>query len=166
MMQTNLTRLASAAMFISSAFAASPTKSATPVREVEKPALSAVAASCNVDLLTLNSGICAAMTVPAGKVFVMEQVSAACAFNDAAPVAVLALSVRTSIGSNPNVDLEIPMVKQATGNGFAYWKGSPAVRSYADSGTVIQPFAMRTSSDVVTFGVCSVTLIGHYIEPQ
>jgi hypothetical protein len=166
MTQTTLIRLASAAMFLSSAFAGAPgggTSGPTLVKEVEKPGLSAVATACDIPLLSQSNGICSSMTVPAGKVLVIEHISAICGFNDAAPVSVLALSVRTSIGASPNVDVEIPMVKQATGNGFAYWKGSSAVRSYANPGTVVQPFALRTTG-AVTLGFCTVTVIGHYLQ--
>ena len=177
MTQTILIRLATAAMFVSSAFAnqaaanqagAQPgggTTSPTPVKEVEKPALSAVAASCDVVLQNQSNGICSALIVPAGKVLVIEHLSGICGFNDAAPVSVLALNVRTSIGGSPNVDVEIPMTKQAVGNGFAYWKGSHAVRSYANPGTVVQPFGLRTTG-AVTLGYCSVTVIGHYVQAQ
>lgn len=155
-------------MVFTSAFAAQPgggTPSTTPVKEVEKPALSAVAASCDILLQNQGSGICTAMTVPAGKALVIEHLSAICGFNDAAPVSVLALNVRTSIAASPYVDLEIPMTKQAVGNGFAYWKGSQAVRSYANPGTLVQPFGLRTAG-AVTLGYCSVTLIGHYVAVQ
>src|SRR5262245_25007593 len=77
MTQTILIRLASAAMVLSSAFAANqPGTSPTPVKEVEKPALSAVAASCDIVLLNQTNGICTAMTVPLGKVLVVEHASA------------------------------------------------------------------------------------------
>jgi hypothetical protein len=127
--------------------------------------LSAVAASCDITLISQSNSICTALTVPAGKVLVIEHISGVCSFNDAAPVSVLALNVRTSIGGSPNVDVEIPITKQAVGNGFAYWKGSHAVRSYANPGTTVQPFALRTVG-AVTLGYCSVTVIGHYIQTQ
>ena len=168
MILTSMIRFAAAALFLTAAYAGQPTggtTTPTPVREVEKPAFSAVSAYCDVILVSQNSGICTAMTVPAGKILVIDHTSAVCSFNEAAPVSVLALNFRTAIAANPNVDVEIPMVKQAVGNGFAYWKGSLSTRSYANPGTLVQAFGLRTSG-TVTYGYCAVTLIGHYVQAQ
>lgn len=162
------------AIFVATAFAAPPgggggstTPTPTPVKEVVKPALSAVAARCDISLFNQFNGSCTAMTVPSGQILVIEHLSANCSFNQSATVEVLALNVRTTIaaGPSPYVDIEIPMTKQGAGNGFAYWKGSQVVRSYADPGTNVQPYALRTSG-TVTNGTCHVQVIGHTVQAQ
>jgi hypothetical protein len=166
---TNMIRAAAAALSLTAAYAGQPTAGTappTPGKEVEKPALSAVAASCDIPLISQSNGTCDPLTVPAGKVLVVEHLSGTCGFNDAARVSVLAFSMRTLIGGNANVDIEIPVTKQAASNGLARWKGSFAVRTYANSGSPLQVCALRATGSV-TFGYCTVTVIGHYVPtPQ
>lgn len=171
MTKKTLIPFASLALCIGSSFAAPPgggsTSGPTLVKEVAKPALSAIAAKCDISLTNQFNGSCTAMTVPTGQILVIEHLSASCSFNQSATVDVLALNVRTTVAAGPSsyVDIEVPMAKQAAGNGYAYWKGSQMVRGYADPGTNVQPYALRTTGTVAS-GYCAVQIVGHTVQAQ
>lgn len=123
------------ALALSAAFAQSWSQ---PVREVDRPAKSAIQGTCYVSiaagendnisdcsLYNLSGNLVSA--IPDGKALVIENVSATCSIPAAAPFRTLNIGT-TSMRTN------VPLIQQGTNSAYNYMVGAQLVKVYIPAG--------------------------------
>lgn len=132
-----------------------------PVREVERPAKSAVQTQATATWSTLDSPVSALLyTVPAGKRLVIETVTTACA--TPATDSLLRVLLRLSLNGNQSLQYLSFNYRGTSTNGAKIYESSQSIRFYADSGTQVRGEAYRDSPLTVPQG-CTFTFAG-YLE--
>ncbi len=111
---------------------------AQPVREVEKPAKSAIQGSCYVSIASGENDNATDCTlyllsgnllpaIPEGKALVIEHASATCTIPTAAPFKAL------NLGSN-SMRSNIPVITQGTNGAYNYMVGAQPMKIYVRAG--------------------------------
>lgn len=140
-----------------------------PVRDVEKEARSAVRGNCEISvdpgyvstltdcaLSDLNQIL--GSTVPAGKVLVIEDISASCAKSNAD----LTMTLAFRTGGNFWKHLPLQLVRTLS-NGRQAWIASVAARMYAKAGENVW-IAIDTGNNASQLTSCGVRFQGHLVN--
>jgi hypothetical protein len=132
------------------------------------PALSAVDASCTMDLGSQASQGCLLLNVPSGKRLVIDNLSATCTIWATGLIApdIRTIFVTSSLlPGGQTRETQLPMRKQASaysnGTARADWQGMSPVRVYSD--TLVQARATRVAGQVGQVANCEVNLQGHLV---
>jgi hypothetical protein len=139
MLKTLLTTVVAAGAFSAAALAQNW---AQPVREVDRPAKSAVQGSCYASIAAGESGKATdcgmyllsgnlLSAIPDGKALVIEHASATCTVPAAAPFRLL------NLGSN-SMRTNIPVVTQGTNGAYNYMVGAQPMRIYIPAGQKVK----------------------------
>lgn len=115
---------------------------AQPVREVDRPAKSAIYGSCYASIASGESGKSTDCTlyllsgnllssIPEGKALVIENASATCTIPSAAPFRLL------NVGSN-SMRANIPLVTQGTNGAYNYMVGAQLMKIYIPAGQKVK----------------------------
>lgn len=132
-----------------------------PVREVDKPARSAVHAQGTATWSILDEPIAATIyTVPASKRLVIETVTSACATPGTETLLRVWLRLTLNgVQALHQLDFEL---KGTTTSGLKIYAGSQQLRLYADAGSVVRGQAVRDRALSIPQG-CTFTVAG-YLE--
>lgn len=140
-----------------------------PVREMEKPARSAVYGTCYAAIpaggnatttdcsMYLLSGNLLSV-VPEGKVLVLESASATCTIPSAAPFR------QVNVGWSSH-RMNIPAITQGTNSAYNYMVGTQLLKVYVPAGQTVK-FGVAYYSDYNASANCGATLQGHLVSLQ